>query len=1002
MVRVAAQMPGEGPTSPPGGGGQSGARTFVGRERQLAVLAEAFDDALAGRGHVLLLAGEPGIGKTRLAEEFGDRAAAAGARVAWGRAWEAGGAPPYWPWIQSLRTVIAGMDADRALGAGDLDSHLVQVLPELRARVPRVPDGPRRSPEAARFELFVAVSDLLQRVSAARPLMVVLEDIHAADEPSLLLLRFVAAEVAEHPLLVVATYRDSELTREHPLTATLPEVLRSRGAVRVPMVGLTQDDVARLVEGIAGTEPPPGLVATLHQRTEGNPLFVQEYVRLLEAEGRISPDAGRRRWPIPEGVREVIGRRLDRLPPPCRRVLNAASVAGREFRLDVLERTVDLGPYAVLEVLQDALAARLVEEGSAEPGRLRFAHALIRDAVYEELMPAERQRLHAAVAGALEETHPDPEPVLAELAHHLAAAGHRGEPGKALAYATAAGTRAVLALAYEEAIRLFRMALAALEGSLDDRRRCEILVLLGDAQARAGDQTGSRETFLGAAAVATRIGEPGLLARTALGYAGRFPWSRAGTDIHLVPLLRQALGALPTEDSPLRVRLLARLACALRDQPSVEPRRSLAAEALAMARRIGDPETLLWALIGWTATSLAGPGELSGQDDVASELERLADATGDREVRALVCWFRYVASMERGDIWEARRQHDLQLQLAGALQLGPLVWYTGLVATVLALHDGRFEDAERLIEDTVAIGRRAQAWDADASRLFALFVLRREQDRLADIESDLRAALATHGTYRIVHCMMLPVLLATGRVEEAHALFDQLAANDFDSFPKDNEWLAAMTLLSETAVALEDRDRAGTLYDLLSPYAELVALAASEVSLGPVARTLGLLAGVLGRDDDASGRFETAINLCRRMGARPWTAHAQHAYATLLARGARPEDRRRALELAGDAARTAEQLGMAALQRHLAALVGPADRGGTARSGDVLRLTRREREVAGLVATGLSNRQIADRLFVSERTAETHVQNILTKLGFTSRTQVATWAVREGLDPGGA
>ncbi|HEX2273740.1 MAG TPA: hypothetical protein VHG90_07700, partial [Acidimicrobiales bacterium] len=516
------------------------------------------------------------------------------------------------------------------------------------------------------------------------------------------------------------------------MAATLPELLRAPGAARVPMGGLTEPDVARLIRTIAQLQPSPDLVATLHRRTEGNPLFVEEFIRLLEVEDRLSQDTVDSRWRIPEGIREVIGRRLDRLSRDCREMLRAASVAGRDFRVDILERASGRRGEEVMGALQDAIGARLVEEVHDDPGTLRFTHSLIRDTIYQELMPAERHQRHAAVGEALERTYAaDPEPYVAELAHHFFEAGPRGDPAKTAEYATAAGTRAVLSLAYEEAIRLFRMALRPLQESPDERRRCAGLVLLGDAQARAGDQRTSKETFLAAAAIATRIGDPELLARTALGYAGRFPFTRAGIDSHLIPLLRQALDALPVTDDPLRARLLARLAGALRDQPSTEPRASLGAEAVAMARRIGDPETLTYALLGWWGGALLGPDELDRQFSVAAELDELAQTIGDRELPTNAVWVRYIASLTRGDSWEARRHYSILSHLAAELHQGPQLWYAGVMGTVIALQDGRFEEAERLIEETVALGRQAQAWDADASRLFALFVLRREQDRLA-------------------------------------------------------------------------------------------------------------------------------------------------------------------------------------------------------------------------------------------------------------------------------
>ena len=989
---------GSGVRSPHGSGGGPVVRPFVGREGQLEVVLAALDDAVSGRRRVLLLGGEPGIGKTRLAEEFAVHAAARGAGVVWGRSWEAGGAPAYWPWTEALRALVESAGPDTAVGPLEADPLLVQILPEVGDRLSHRPEVVSGSPESARFDLFVAVSRLLQRASHDRPLVVILEDLHAADAPSLLLLRFVAAVAGEHRMVLLGTYRDVELSTDHPLTTTLPELLRASGATRIPLHGLTEADVARLIEPIPRLHGLSGLVTAIHQRTDGNPLFVQECFRLLESENPLSRGAVERRWPIPEGIREVIGRRIDRLSSGCTELLRLAAVAGREFRVDTLERASGEGGDVVLDALQDAIGARLVEEVHGEPGRLRFSHALVRDTIYEALPAGDRCRRHAQIARALEAAYAaDREPFVAELAHHFFEAGPLGDQAKTIDYATLAGTRAVVSLAYEEAVRLFQMALRPLQESPDEGRRCQVLVLLGDAEARAGDQPSSKDTFLAAASIATRIDDTGLLARSAIGYGGRFPWARAGNDSQLIPLLRQALEALPTTDDPLRARLLARLAGALRDQPSHEPRASLGAEAVAMARRIGDTDTLTYALLGWWSAALMGPEDLERQFAVAVELDELAQRGGDRELRSDAVWVRYIASMTRGDLWEARRHHALQLDLAAELQQAPQHWYAGLIATVLALHDGRFEDAEALIEETLAVGRQAQTWDAAIARLFAQFVLRREQGRLAELEDDLRHGITTHPGYRSLRCMLLTMLVDSGGPGEARGLFDQLAANDFVAFPKDNEWLFAMSLLAETAVSLRDNGRAETLYARLSPYANLVALAGSEVSVGPVDRPLGILAAALGRHDDAARHFEAAIAACQRMGAWPWVAHSQYAYAAMLAARGGTEDRPRAIELAASARDAANQIGMTALSTETESLLAGLGAPRTSTSAETARLTRREREVAGLIAAGMSNRQIAEHLYLSERTAETHVQNILTKLGFSSRSQVAAWAVREGI-----
>jgi DNA-binding CsgD family transcriptional regulator len=976
---------------------------FVGRDAELRMLFTGLDDALAGKGRLFLLAGEPGIGKSRLTDEFAAQAVARDALVLWGRCWEAGGAPAYWPWIQALRGLLGELDADdldavAARGAADL----AQVLPELRERLPGIPEAEAGSPQTARFRLFDTVSGLLRRASARRPIVLALEDLHAADASSLLLLQFVAGQLAGSRLLVLATYRDVEVGRDHPLAAALPELTRAPATTRLSLSGFSEADVARLIAAITRREPSAEVVAAIHRETMGNPLFVEEIVRLMASEDALWDQSGRQRWPVPDGVREVMGQRLGRLPAASIAILTLGSVIGRAFSLELLERVTGQSAESLLEDLHDAVSARVVHGVGDNPGVLEFSHTLMRDTLYDELPPANRVRLHRAVAEALEELYaPDPESHVAELAHHFFEAAPAGD-SKAVDYAIAAGRRAVAHLAYEEAVRLLRRALGALRDSPDEARRCEVLLLLGDAEARAGEALASKETFLQAAEIATRLNLPEPLAEAAVGYGGRFSWARAGTDRQLIPLLRQALDALEPGDSVLRIRLLGRLAGALRDQPDMAPRAALAEEALAMAGRIGDPGALTYALLAHWAAVLLGPDGVGQSDAIAEELDRLAEQFDDPELRTNATWVRFIAYSSTARVWELRAQVELFCQLAEELGQPAQQWYSGVMATSLAMQDGRFAEAERLIDQTFSAGRRAMPWDAEAARLFALALLRREQGRLGELEDDLRRALVTHPGYRSVRCLLGVMLCDLGRVDEARALFDQLAADDFAVYPKDNEFLTARTLLAEMAAFLQDRERAAVLYDQLLPYRQQIALMISEIGVGPVEWPLGILAGLLARHDDAARHFEATMAVSSRIGARPWVAHAQVDYARMLSESGRPDDREHAVEQLTSALATCEELGMTRLAGQattLLAALGARPRRRVTQPGPPhpAKLTPRELEVAALVAEGLSNRQIAERLYVSERTAETHVQNILAKLGFTSRTQVVGWALREGL-----
>ena len=468
---------------------------FVGRARELAQLFAGLDDAIAGRGRLFLLVGEAGIGKSRLADELIHAARARRVDVVVGRCWEAGGAPAYWPWVQSLREL--GGDA---LFESERDAH----------------------DEGARFRLFDATVRFL--VSRERPLVLFLDDMHAADEPSLLLLEFVARELANMRVLIVVASREA---------GSLAEVTREPVTTRLSLGGLSEQAVGDYVEAELDSRE---LAAALYERTEGNPLFLAETVRLLAVEGRIA---------IPPSLRDVIARRLARLGEECNRVLVLAAVLGREFDHSALAAMGRLTDDQLLDTLDEAMQARVVTDVPGVSGRSRFAHVLIRDALYDGLTSARRVRLHRAAVAVLGDD--------AELAYH-AMAGNDFE--RALVFARRAGDRALALLAYEEATRLYDVALAARP---DEATRCELLLARGEAEARAGGTHAARGSFVAAAEIARALGLARHLARAALGYGGRIVWVRGGGDAMLVPLLEEALVALPADEPELRARLLARL-----------------------------------------------------------------------------------------------------------------------------------------------------------------------------------------------------------------------------------------------------------------------------------------------------------------------------------------------------------------------------------------------------------------------------------------------------------
>jgi DNA-binding SARP family transcriptional activator/tetratricopeptide (TPR) repeat protein len=889
---------------------------LVGRKRELSKLLDAFEDALAGRGRLVLVAGEPGIGKSRLADELAVRASARGAVTLFGRAWEAGGAPAYWPWVQALRTHIRAQQSNalrEQLGAGGSD--LAQLLPELRELFPDLPQPPSLESEGARFRLFDAVAAFLTNASRVQPLVLVLDDLHAADEPSLLLLQFLLQQLEGSRLLVLAAYRDVDPTPHDPLSTALARLAREPMTSRIALDGLAEGDVGEFISVTAGIQPEATTVAEIHGETDGNPLFVGEIVRLLAAEGAL--EVSQRSLRIPPGIREVIGSRVRRLSEECQNVLILASVLGREFSVDVLGEMSELPRDQLLDVLDEAMTERVVTDVPDASGRLRFGHALIRDTLYEELTRARRLRLHPRAADAIETVHAaDLEPHLAELAHHLAIAVPVGDSGKAIDYARRAGDRAATLLAHEEAARLYTLAIETIESHAPTRNtdRCELLLQLGDVLARAGDIASAKETFLKAAEVARTAGMPEQLARAALGYGGRFVWGRAFGDTQLIPLLEEALDGLPEADSELRVRLLSRLSGGpWRDTLPPQRRVEMSETAVEMARRLGDAATLAYALNGRYSAHW-GPEVLADRLAIADELIVVAATAGDSERAYEGHDARFIALLEAGDVRAASVELEAKARLAQELRQPAQFWDLAATRAQLALFEGRFEEAESQMREAVELGRSALARGANAQLAFdlQLYALRREQGRLEEVVDRVERAVDDYPANPVWRFLRADVLAELDRGDEARAAFEALAADDF-RVDFEEEWLFSLSVLPDVCGYLEDMERAQVLYGLLRPYARRNAAMPPELCRGSVSRGLGILAAVLARWDDATRHFEDALEMNADMGTRPWLAHTQYDFAGALLRREAPGDRERARELATAARSVARELRMDAL-----------------------------------------------------------------------------------------
>ena len=878
---------------------------FVGREREVEQMREVVESTLEGGGGLQLLVGEPGIGKTRAAEELATYARVRGARVHWGRCREDDGAPAYWPWLQAIRELVRESDPVAMawqMGAGAAE--VAQLVPEVAERLDIEPSGPTDT-EEARFRLFDSLTSFLVAAARDRPMVLVLDDLHWADEPSLLLLKYAAAEVASSGLLIVGTYRDVELGRHHPLARVLGEL----GGNRITLRGLGPHDIERYIEMTAGSPAPPGLAEAVHAQTDGNPFFVGEVVRLLASEGRLA-DGDRASWEpeIPQGVREVVGRRLDRLSKQTNQALKTAAAIGREFDAELVIRVAELKPAELMKAAGEAVAERLVSD--LGEGRFSFSHALVRDTLYDELSTPQRARLHERIALALEEIcGDDPTEHLGELAHHFLAAAPRGDLAKAIDYAERAGAQDMEQLAYEDASEVYGRALEVLDltEDPDEAHRCRLQLALGGAEASASQVADARRAFGAAAESARRLGDTDSLVGATIGIA---ILSEAGNvDRRLVDLIDEALEAIGPEKSARRASLLGAKGQELYWVDAQGLAKPLIEEAIEIAREVGAPETLAAALHRRIFIP-TGPDAQRERLAIADEMLELGQSCGDRETVLRAHAYRLQSFLELGEMDAVDRELTAYAELAEELRMPQHIWHTHALRCMRVLLDGKIEEAERLAEQARRAGARAEQPLAQQYYGIQLTQIRTLQGRAGELLPAVRELVKRFPGIPAWRSALITLAARAGDVEEGRLELERFLGEDFSAVPRDANWLPAMSLLAEATAMLGDVERSQLAYEELLPYEGLVIVVARAAgSNGPVDRILGLLAQRRGRRDDAERHLRRAIEICKRVGDRPALAVSTVDLAEILLGRDGRGDRERALELLDEALPAAREMG---------------------------------------------------------------------------------------------
>jgi class 3 adenylate cyclase/tetratricopeptide (TPR) repeat protein len=896
---------------------------FVGRDREMAGLEAAWEAARSGRRRLVLVVGEPGIGKTRLAVELARQCHKGGATILFGRCDEGTGVP-YQPFVEALGAYVRQA---RTPVLGRLGGELVRLVPEISERAGDLPSPLRSDPETERYRLFDAVAAWLAAVSAEAPVFLVLDDLHWATQPTLSLLAHLVRSGEALRLLVVASCRDSGLDVTPEMADATADLLRQAGVDRLRLIGLDEGGVAAFVEAHVRHELDDvgrALADDLRTETGGNPFFVGQMMRHLSETGAVVRRDGR--WMpgrplsdlgVPESVRDVVARRLARLPDETREALALAAVIGDRFELAPLVHASGETEMATLRALDPAIAARLVTEAA---DGYRFVHALVRATLYDGLPGARRVELHRQVGEAVESVHaPRLDDHLPTLARHFARAGLT-QRAKASAYAVGAGDRALAQFAHDEAASWYAEALELYDqsGAADEGRRCDLLISLGEAQHRAGVPA-SRHTLLDAARRAQTLGDPERLARAALANYPGLILVFHQVDAERTSVLQAALASVAPEDSTVRARLLATLAAELSNSPDHEHRHQLIAEAVAMARRLGDPATLAHVLLAGQVASADLSSGPAAFEEWMSELAAVGRQLGDPALEfseALASWMWGLMSQ---DLPAATDALEVMHRLGDDLGQPTMRWTATFLRSTHISMAGRFEDAEALAHEAFELASAVGLVDAARILWSQLFWIRYDQGRMAEVLDVFARGASRERARSHTKVLLCLILCDLERYDEARAVFDALAADDFAAvgYP----WLQNLTVLAKVCPALGHAEQATFLCDRLGPHHALVP-AWAITTREPVAHDLGLLTTTLGRYDEAQAHFEEAAQIAESMEAPHWLARTRLEWARMLVRRAAPGDAEHARELAGAALATAEELGMARVAAQARALVG--------------------------------------------------------------------------------
>jgi class 3 adenylate cyclase len=908
----------------------------VGRAAEIQTMTDAVKRVAGGEGReVLLVSGEAGLGKTTLVAETAHAAFDTGACVLFGHC-EEDLATPYQLFAEALGHYVTHAPEEQLLAHVEAHgSELSRLAPTLASRIRDLPPSKATDSDTERFLLFAAVVGLLGSMSREQPVVLVLDDLQWADKGSLLLLRHLAAAERSMRVLILGTYRDSELSQAHPLTDTLAALHRQRGVSRIELAGLDDSGVVALLEAAAGQSLDAagvGLARAVYRETDGNPFFVSEMLRHLSETGAIYQDTTGR-WvaesaleqlALPDSVRVVIGARVGRLGKDAGRVLSVASVIGRDFDLDLLARATKTSEDDLLDILDAAASVALVRE-VADTGRYSFAHALIQHTLYEDLGHNRRARSHRQVAEALENLCGDrPGARVGELARHWTCATQPIDLAKAIGYSKQAGDAALGALAPGDALRYYAQALDLYPqvADADPVLGLDLAIGLGTAQRQTGDPA-SRETLLTAARQAVDLGDTNRLVAAALANDRGYTSNNNATDTDKVEVLEMAVDRLPF-DHPDRALVLATLCSELSYGSTLERRKALADEALVIAASSGDDATIA-RVLNQVLFPLLVPSMLEQQLTWTADALVRAERVGDPVLLFLMAHSRATAVFLAGDIDEMDRCIEIMCALAEQLDQPTLSWTNTFHRAKRAQIAGDTDLAEQLATEALQIG--TDCGQPDAALFFGgqLSVVSAQRGTMGELIPLIEQMVDETSTLTGV----LTAVLAQAHAEADHTedvrhLLEEFAATDFD-LPADQAWITAMHSYAEAAIYCGDPQYAGPLFDRLVPWAEQSAASGSVTASGLVSHSLAGLATVLRRYDEADAYFDQSAAISARMNAKYFVAKTDLLWGSMLAERRAEGDTEKARDLLTKAQAAAAAHGYGNVERRAAAALRRLD-----------------------------------------------------------------------------